>query len=71
MILVTGHILEKSMTLRAFDRCPVRCTRGIGRTKRATMRAGCPVFFHMTVSHITVVTIVGCSVTPGMDRIAS
>jgi hypothetical protein len=71
MILVTGHILEKAMALTTFDRSPVRYTRGIGQTKRATMRADCPVFFHMTVSHITIITIVLMFRHPGhgKDRI--
>jgi hypothetical protein len=58
MILVTGHILEKAMALCTFDRGPVWYTRGIGQTKRATMRASSKVFFDVGIAFVTVVTIV-------------
>jgi hypothetical protein len=58
MILVTFHIFKKSMTLRTFDRGPIRSTRGIGQTKGATMRTGSTVFFNISVAHITVVAVV-------------
>jgi hypothetical protein len=58
MILVTGHILEKPVALSTFDRSPVRSTRGIGQTKRATMRASSTVIFDVGISFVTVVTII-------------
>jgi hypothetical protein len=59
MILVTCHILAKSMALSIFGRGPVRSTRGIGQTKGATMRASSTVFFDVGIAFVTVVTIVG------------
>jgi hypothetical protein len=58
MTLVTGHVLEKALALSTFDRGPVRSTRGIGQTKGATMRASSTVVFHITVFHITNITVV-------------
>jgi hypothetical protein len=58
MILVTLHIFKKSITLRAFDRGPVRGTRGIGQTKRATMRTDSTMVFNVSISHITIITII-------------
>jgi hypothetical protein len=57
MILVTGHILEKAMTLSTFDRGPVWNTGGIGQTKRATMRASSKVFFDVAISNIAIITV--------------
>jgi hypothetical protein len=53
MILVTGHILEIAMALSTFDRGPVRSTRGIGQTKRATMRASSTVIFDVGIPFVT------------------
>jgi hypothetical protein len=58
MILLTFHIFEKSMTLRALDGGPVRNTRGIGQTKGATMRAGSTMVFDMAISYVTMIAII-------------
>jgi hypothetical protein len=58
MILVTLHILEKSMAIGAFDRSPVRYTRSIAQTKRATMRAGGTMVFDVGISFVTIIAII-------------
>jgi hypothetical protein len=59
MVVVTGGISKITVAIGAFDRGPVRCTRGVCRTKRATMRAGGMVFFDVAASDITMITVVG------------
>jgi hypothetical protein len=46
------------MALSIFDRGPVRRTRGIGQTKRATMRVSSTVIFDAGIAFVTVVTTV-------------
>jgi hypothetical protein len=58
MILVTLHILEKCMALSTFDGGPVRSTRGIGQTKRATMRASSTVIFDAGIPFVTIIAVV-------------
>jgi hypothetical protein len=58
MSLVTLYILEKSMALSTFDRSPIRYARGIGQTKRATMRAGGTIVLGVGIFFVTVVTII-------------
>jgi hypothetical protein len=58
MVMVTGHIFENAMALSTIDRSPVRSTRRIGQTKRATMRACSTVIFDVGISFVTVVTII-------------
>jgi hypothetical protein len=59
MVVVTFHVLEKSMAIGAFERGAVRSTGGVGQTKRATMRTGSTVIFDVTISDITIITVVG------------
>jgi hypothetical protein len=58
VVLETFHISEKSMTLRAFDKGPVRSTGSVGQTKGATMRAGSMVVFDVAVAHVTIITVI-------------
>ena len=58
MILITGGIPKKSMTLRTFRRGPVRGTGGVGQTKRATMRTGGSVFLDVIISFVTIIAVI-------------
>jgi hypothetical protein len=58
MVLVTGHILEKSVTIGAFRRGTVRGTGGVGQTKRATMRASSTMIFDVGISFVAIITVV-------------
>jgi hypothetical protein len=58
MILVTFHISKVTVAIGAFDGGAVRYIRGVGQTKRATMRVGSTVFFDVVISFVTMFTIV-------------
>jgi hypothetical protein len=58
MILETGYIFKVAVAIGTFERGAVRGTGGIGQTKRATMWASGTVFFDISVSNITIITMI-------------
>jgi hypothetical protein len=58
MVVVTFHISKITVAIVTFDRGSVRGTMGIGQTKRTTMRTGGAVFFNISISFVTMITVV-------------